>query len=104
MTEKQELASKLTKELCNIGKIIEGGFVGFKIMVYSSELPARQEEDLRNAFFAGAQHLFGSIMNVMDSDREPTANDLKVMDNISKELQAFIEEFELKYTKPQGNA
>jgi len=45
-----------------------------------------------------------SIMAVMDSDREPTAQDLRRMDLIHKELEAFGKDFELNHLPVDGNA
>ena len=45
------------------------------------------------AFFGGAQHLFGSIMSILDPGHEPTERDMRRMDLIAHELEAFIHEF-----------
>ncbi len=52
---------------------------------------------MRTAFFAGAQHLFGSIMGMMEADEEPTVTDLARMDNIEKELATFIAQFQARH-------
>jgi len=71
--------------------------------VYQQVLPALppnapqiQIDECRWAFFAGAQHLFASIISIMDADAEPTANDLRRMDQIHAELQKFAKELELR--------
>lgn len=90
----------LTKSLIDHGRIIEAGFAGYKLMAYSTTpLPAAQEEDLRNTFFAGAQHLFSSIMHVLDSGIEPTETDLNRLTLINNKLNEFLSAFELKYLK-----
>jgi hypothetical protein len=52
---------------------------------------------MRWVFFAGAQHLFGSIMGIMDPGEEPTDADLRRMDQIDVELKTFIAEFKKKF-------
>jgi len=41
---------------------------------------------------AGAQHLFSSIMTILDPGDEPTEADMKRMELIAKEMAAFYEE------------
>jgi hypothetical protein len=45
------------------------------------------------AFLAGSQHLFSSIVVILDpGDEQPTEADLRKMDLIDKELRAFARE------------
>lgn len=100
----QEAAQQMSEGLVDAGKIIEGGFTGLLMMAYPNGAPEKQISDLRAFFFAGAQHLFASIMAVMDSDREPTPRDLHRMSMIHEELEAFRKEFELKHLPVDGSA
>jgi hypothetical protein len=100
----QEVAQELAEGLADAGKIIEGGFAGFRMMVIPSEAPPIQVHEMRMAFFAGAQHLFASIMAVMDTDREPTPRDLHRMSMIHEELEAFRKDFELNHLPTDGSA
>jgi hypothetical protein len=56
---------------------------------------------MRTAFFAGALHLFASMISIMDADREPTEGDLSRMTMIDVELHAFEVEFARKHGLPQ---
>jgi len=59
----------------------------------------RLRSSLRSAswhFFAGAQHLFSSIVTILDPGEEPTDAGIHKMDLIDRELQKFAREFELK--------
>ena len=67
---------------------------------FPKDVPAIQYKEMRSAFFAGAHHLFASIMNVMDEDREPTKNDMLRMDLIHHELQAFLQEYKREHNIP----
>jgi hypothetical protein len=46
---------------------------------------------MQKAFYAGAQHLWGSLMSGLDDDREPTEQDERRMALIDAELEAFAE-------------
>jgi hypothetical protein len=65
--------------------LIEGGFAAFMILVAPTAQP-QTVALLRLAYMAGAQHLFASIMGMMDPGTEPTPADLRRMDLISDEL------------------
>lgn len=80
---------KLSRQLADQGKLIEAGWVGCRLKWVPKDAPDVQIVEMRRAYMAGAQHLFASIMTIMDADREPTAADLNRMDLIHKELEAF---------------
>ena len=83
----------LEKRLIDGGKLIEAGWISLRIAAISPKAGPDQLDEMRMAFFAGAQHLFGSIMQALDEDAEPTDDDLRRMDQINAELQIFIREF-----------
>ncbi len=90
-----KVADKIAGHFVDRGKIIE---IGFAAMIQQSypdwqTLPTDQRDQLRTAFFAGAQHLFGSIMGMLEPGTEPTEKDLRRMDLIAHELSAFIAEY-----------
>jgi len=79
----------LTNQLAEQGRIIEGGWTGFAFLVLNRGLDPIKAMELRKAFYAGALHLFSSIMVMLDPGAEPSEKDLKKMELISKELQEF---------------
>jgi hypothetical protein len=93
----EEFLRRLERDLLDQGKLIEAGWVGYRLAVMPPDVGKVQLDETRIAFFAGAQHLFGTIMNAMEEGEEPTDNDLRRMDNVDKELQAFLEAFKLKH-------
>jgi hypothetical protein len=95
---------RLTRELADSGKLIEAGWVGLRIACELEDAPAIQLEEMRNAFFAGAQHLFGSIMTVLDPGSGPTDKDLERMDLIDRELRDFINDFSMRRLPTEGRA
>ena len=95
-----EYLRRFERELVDKGKLIEAGFIGLRLAAIHEGAGKAQLEEMRNAFFAGAQHLFASIMSVMDDDREPTDADLARMGLIQAELAVFIRDFSKKHGPP----
>lgn len=94
----------ITKKLCDDGRIIQAGFEAYRITAMSPRAPDVQVRECRMAWFAGAQHLFSSIMNVLDPGTEPTEADMERMSKIGAELDAFVDELKLRVATPEGNA
>jgi len=88
---------KVERDLVDQGKLIEAGWVGMRIAAISPEAGKLQLAEMRLAFFAGAQHLFSSIITILDEDAEPTDEDLRRMDCINTELATFLAEFEKRH-------
>lgn len=95
---------RLTRELTDQGKLIEAGWVGLRIAAIPLDASAIQLDEMRNAFFAGAQHVFHGLMTILDPGEEPTEKDLERMTLIDNELRAFIAEFELRHGLTRGTA
>lgn len=91
----QKMIDAVGRELIERGLIIAAGWEGYRLL----KSPIALSERERQAFFAGAQHLFASIMNQgLDEGTEPTDADLRRMDNIASELKAFERELEKRST------
>lgn len=95
---------KLTRALTDAGKIIEAGWVSLKLSAIDPSAPPDQLSEMRIAFFAGAQHLFGSIMTMLDPGDEPSDKDLRRMDLIDRELKEFIKQFAHRHIPTKGRA
>lgn len=96
MNRREEIdkaAKAFVKKMVDEGRLIEAGWVGFQLAAYPDGTEDEQGRQLRWAFFAGAQHLFGSTMDFMDPGTEPTADDLRRMSLIEHEFRAFLHEF-----------
>lgn len=89
-----ELNKEITKELINRGKVIEAGWLGFKTICIPKYASEAQLRDMRIAFFAGALHIFTSILSTLDPGKEPTEEDMKRIDKIHGELEEFQRELE----------
>lgn len=103
MADRQFL-EQLTKRLADDGKLIEAGWVSLRLHAVPLNAPAGQLEEMRNAFMAGAQHLFSSIMTMLDPGVEPTGADMDRMSLIAAELEAFGKELELRVARASGSA
>jgi hypothetical protein len=65
----REMIDELTKRLVDEGKIIEAGWISLRLTVIPKDAPEIQLNEMRTVFFAGAQHLFGSILSMLDRPR-----------------------------------
>lgn len=52
---------------------------------------AVQRQEMRRAFYAGAQAVLFGVIAALAPDHEPTAADLQLMQDVSDELEAFGE-------------
>jgi hypothetical protein len=84
--DKLDEAAKL---LADEGKLVEAGWLGYRASVIPPEASQIQVRETRQAFFAGATHLFFSLMHAMDPEEEPTDADEERMAKIHQELEAF---------------
>lgn len=83
---------RLTKELADQGKLIESGWIGLRLTAIPLDAPAVQLEEMRKAYMAGAQHLWSSIMTMLDPGADETPADMRRMDLIATELENFADE------------
>src|SRR4029077_20806120 len=93
----EQEAIKITKHFIDQGLLIEAGWQTLKMMSVPPNAPQIQIDEMRNAFFAGGQHIFSSIITILDPEEEVTEADIRRMDAIEKELQNFYKEFVAKH-------
>jgi len=84
----EALMDKALAEWADKGKIIEGGWQAF-LVSGGARLPADQQYDMRRGYYMGAQHLYASIIRMLDPGSEPTERDLERMSKIHDELEAY---------------
>lgn len=97
MSDSRKFLVDLSRQMADQGKLIEAGWLSYRAVVIDPKAPPQQLEECRIAFFAGAQHLFGSIMTIGDPGAEATPNDMKRMSLINDELNKFITDFKAKH-------
>jgi hypothetical protein len=98
------IVAEMSKKLADQGKLIEAGWIGYRLAVVPTDAPQIQLDECKMAFMAGASHLFSSIMVILDPGDEPSAADLNKMELIHKELDDFAQKMKLKVTKTEGSA
>lgn len=82
----------LTRQLTAQGKLVEVGWIGLLLALRLEHVSDLQRDEMRKAFFAGAAHLFSSIVSMLDPGSEPSAADLRRMSQIHEELERFEEQ------------
>lgn len=83
------VASDVTKELMDKGKLIEAGFAAMRHLAIPKDARPEQVEDMRFAFMCGAEHLFSSMMSGLDPGEEPTDADMRRLDLIGREIDEW---------------
>lgn len=86
---RREFAERLCKQAADQGRLLEVGWLVMRMSVIPHDAPETQIKEMRKAYFMGADHLFASVMTLLDPGKEPTPKDLRTMDKIWKELQEF---------------
>ena len=99
----EQVAHEITKKFSDEGKLVEAGFAAFHHLCLKNASPA-QVDDMRLAYMAGAEHLFTSIMVIMEPGDEPTDADLKRMDLINAEITHWRAVLAEKMMPAQGKA
>lgn len=86
------LIDELTKKLIDDGRLIEAGWQALRISAIPHSASEVQIKEMRQAFFAGAQHLYASILSFLEPGTEETPNDMRRMELLDKELRQFVQE------------
>ncbi len=81
------------------GSLMEIGFVAF-VATSNPPLPASELQRWRDAYFSGAQHLWASVFDILDPDSEPTEKDMRRMDLVNHELEAWREDINARMGNP----
>lgn len=93
---------KLAAGLADKGLLIEAGWASLRAAAVPLDAPKVQLDEMRNAFFAGAQHLLGAMMQFLEPGEEPTRKDMRRMDRIAKELETFGEQLKARVSVPEA--
>lgn len=88
----------LSPRLIDEGKLLEAGWASLRAAAIDPNAPDIQLSEMRLAFFAGAAHVYSSIMAMLEPGEEPTDKDLARMQQIAAELEAFGKVFEARVT------
>lgn len=102
MSASPQLAQKVCQELIARGLLVEAGFSALRSLIPMNASQA-QIDAMRTAFFAGASHVFHSVLVSMDTGAEPTEADMSRLSQLHSELQRFEAEL-AKMLPTRGNA
>lgn len=91
-------ALAMTNKLANEGQLIAGGLASYCV-IEGIDLDAPEFPYIAHAYMSGAEHLFSSIMNILDPGSEPTERDLKKMDAIAAEITVWRDNVLTSYAK-----
>ena len=97
-----DMVHRMTKKLADEGLLVGAGWYSFSELVMKDKIPDRIKSVMRVAFYAGAMHLFHSVMTMLDPEDEVTEADEQRMNAVSKELDAFGEELKALRTAQQS--
>ena len=71
-------------------KLLETSWLSYRRLVIPNAAEPTQVQESRRAFYGGASSLLNGLLGLFSKeDREPTAGDMKVMDEVQAELKAF---------------
>ena len=96
------VGNEITKELTDKGKLVEAGFAAFRHFVIPKDASPVQVSEMRLAFMAGAEHVFSSIMTMLDPGEEPSSADLRRMDMIHREIEEWRGKLSERTNPAQG--
>jgi hypothetical protein len=99
----QTMAEKHTRSLAEQGKLIEAGWQTYRLLCLKTP-PHESRDDLREAFLAGAEHAFSSMITMLDPGQDETEGDLRRMDRLHAELEPIRKTLTLKYGRTAGSA
>lgn len=91
LTEAQIL--EMTKSLADAGLLVAAGWVGCREALTNESTPRAVVAKLQDAYFAGCQHVFNSIMGILDPGEEPTEADLNRLTLLANELEQWQKTF-----------
>ena len=103
MNKHKEIAAAITKASLNDNKLIETGFDALHAIAIAKDAHQVQVDEMRFAFMAGAQHLWGSMMNFLDPGQDETPDDLQRMQSIQDELDRWGQKIRLRIEQTKGS-
>lgn len=89
---------QLTRMLADKGKLVAVGWLSLSAKVIDRSTPTRTAQKLHDAYFAGAQHVFASMMMMLEAGEEATEKDLDRMAALNKELQDWADDYKKRTT------
>ena len=99
----QAAADKLVRSLADGGQLIAAGWQAYRLLCLKTP-PHEARDDLREAFMAGAEHTFTSMLGMLDPGEKETEADMQRMVRLDAELEPVRRMLKLKYGRTAGSA
>jgi len=90
METNDERIAELSRALVDKGLLIEAGWTALRMNAIPPGASDTQVREMRKAFFCGAQHLFASVLSMLDPGEDETEPDMRRMGAIAAELDLFM--------------
>lgn len=104
MSEKERLADDIVRSAGNAGLLVETGWQIHKGIILQIADNDPRLFDIRLAFMAGAEHVFTSLIGMMDEGDEITDGDMKKMALLDQEIGKIRAELELAFYETKGTS
>lgn len=88
----RQIADNLLRELSDRGQIVEGGWKAYELLTGLGKTSDIQRKECRKAFFFGAQHVFASLVAMLEPGTDATDTDIHRMTKLDAELRRFLSE------------
>jgi hypothetical protein len=98
------LIQEIAQDLLDQGLVVEAGWEMYRVMALPHSAPTSELDRVKEAFFAGAQHVLGPVMSALEPGVEPSETDIRRMHALAQELDRFSDLLWLKYSRPMGSA
>lgn len=101
--------ARVMRQLIDEGKPIEAGWCLFRSIILGlpdgTTMSETDQANRREAFFAGAEHMFSTLTRILDeAEEDGSAEDYLRIDKVRKELDEFDQQLRLKYGSAVGSA
>lgn len=103
MDRHKEIAAAINRAAVDDGRLIETGFDALRALAIAKDAPQVQVDEMRLAFMAGAQHLWGSMMGFLDPGSDETPADFRRMQSIQDELDRWEQKIRLRIEPTKGD-
>lgn len=84
------LHDTIVKKLTDSGQLLSAAFEEIRFTYLPMDATADQIRVMHIIFMLGAQHLFASVLSMLDHGSEATENDMRRMMLVDNELRAFF--------------
>ena len=95
-TVREELNRRIMRHYAQHSQLCQLGWTSFQagITVSGQQFESEAAHAMcRDAFYMGMQHVFASLMQTLGDESSTEAADLVILESVTIELQAFLEDF-----------